>query len=634
MKKNTIVIFEPEGRRVGAAQGANLIHIANEVGVGIRSECGGKGTCGKCRIIIKDQRALNQLTETEKTFFSPQEIRSGYRLACNSMISSPSDSIIIMIPEESRTSLRKFQVLGLERSVPLNPLVAKYKIKLPKPSLQDHMPDFERLLACLKEENGFERLEVDTSLLMTLPSILRDSNWNVTISIWNKRSIIAIEPGDTLDKLFGLAIDIGTSKIVSRLIDLRSGRDISTAPVENPQLIHGEDLISRIAFSKDDNENLGILQKLCIKGVNDTINKLCTESGIDPTNIYEAVVVGNTAMHHIFLGIEPKYLAFSPFIPAIKKSINTKANKLNININPEGNVHVLPIIAGFVGADAIGDILASGIYESEKITLLVDIGTNTEVVLRTENELLSCSCASGPAFEGAHIEYGMKAVSGAIEKVHIVKEPIEVKYTTINNSKPVGLCGSGVVDAIAQMFKCGIINKFGRFNSEIKTPRLKNINGKSVFVLVWKDETKINRDIYISEKDVNEILLAKAAIFAGCSLLMKKRKIEREDIESVMIAGAFGNHLDGENAKLIGLIPDVPTNKIKFIGNTALTGAKLSLISKDMRRHGEFLSKNVEHLELATVSDFSTEFIDALQLPHRHLERFPLVKRYLSRRVV
>ena len=628
MVRAVIVIFEPEGRRVRVALGTTIFQAASEAGVGIRSECGGKGACGKCKVVVRDRNAVTELTGAEVEHLSSGEIDSGYRLACRAILKK---NITVIVPQESRIGVRKIQITGLERPVPLNPSVRKFHIALPKPSLSDVRPDFERLLDCLKDIPGFDGLEIDYELLKELPKILRNANWDVTVAIWGDRRIIAAEAGDSLNKLYGLAIDVGTSKIVVYVVDLITGRTVDIGSIENPQVMYGEDIISRITFAMAGDERLRLLQKLAVEGINDAIGNACTEADVDPNDIYEATMVGNTAMHHFFLAIQPKYVALSPFTPAIRRSLDVKAKELNIKMHPGGNVHVLPVIAGFVGADAVGDILSSGIYESPELSLLLDIGTNTEVFVGNAEDILSCSCASGPAFEGAHIKHGMKAVTGAIEKVRINLDSYEIECETIGDVKPVGLCGSAMVDVVAEMLKSGIVNSNGRFNLDIKTPRLKVVNNAVEFVLAWGNETMTGKEITVTQKDINEIQLAKAAIFTGCTILMRRKNVKREDLDRVFIAGAFGGYINPENAKFIGLVPDVPTEKMRFVGNTAITGAKMALISNEARETAEMLSKKVRYLELAADPDFNLEFLNATLIPHKDLDRFPSIKKYLRK---
>jgi len=609
---NVTVVFEPEGRKVRVPFGSTIFYAAKEVGIGIRSECGGKGSCGKCKIIIKNSRAVSKVTKAERKHLSKSEIKLGYRLACQTITLR---NVTVMIPPESRLESRKIQVLGLERKVGLNPSLNKFHVLLPKPTLSDIKPDLERLLDILsKQIQNVGDLEIDYEILKKLPSILRDANWDITVTVWGDHRIVAVEPGDTSNYLFGVAVDIGTSKIVGHLVDLTSGKTVAVGSIENPQIIHGEDVMTRITFSTTNNANLETLQKLVIDGINSVLYEVCEKARVDPTAVYEVVAVGNTAMHHFFLGIQPKYVALSPYTPALKRPISLAAKELNIKVNRGGIVTFLPLIAGFVGADAVADVLATGIHESKEISLLVDIGTNTEVFVGNKDDLLCCSCASGPAFEGAHIKHGMKAVTGAIERVRIDPD-LEVEYETIGDVKPSGLCGSAVVDVVAEMLKNGVIDQHGRFNSNIKTKRIRKNDDETEFIVVWDNETATGRAITVTQKDINEIQLVKAAIYTGCSILMKRKNVKEKDIDRVFIAGAFGNYINPENAKIIGLIPDVPTEKIKFVGNTAVTGAKIALTSKEMRKKAEQIANKVRYLELANDPDFNQEFIKALFLP-------------------
>lgn len=602
---------------------STVFQAAMEAGVSIRSECGGKGACGKCKVIIRDSKVVNEVTELERKHLSRQEIDSGYRLACQTRILG---NVTVMIPLESRLVTRKFQLGGLERHVELKPAVRKFHVKLPKPTLSDAEPDLERLLEALSQQipNAGE-LEISYEILRNLPKILRDADWSVTVTVWDDRNIIAIEPGDTLSVLFGFAVDVGTSKIVGHLVNLRTGETVSVGAIENPQLIHGEDIITRLTFAITDETRLRTLQKLAIDGINKVIREACANARVNSSNVYEVVAVGNTAMHHFLLAIQPKYLSLSPFTPAVKKQVSVATKNLNIGVNQGGILTFLPLIAGFVGADAVADVLATGIHESDELSLLVDVGTNAEVLIGNSRDILSCSCPSGPAFEGAHIKYGMKATSGAIEKVQI-NSHYEVHYETIGNTKPTGICGSAMIDIVAELFKRAVIDNHGRFNPCIETRRLKENNGEKEFIIAWKDETTTGREITVTQKDISEIILAKAAIYAGASILMRRINVEAKDLNKVFIAGAFGNYINLGNAKLIGLIPDVPTQKVTLAGNAAISGAKMALISKEARKAADILSKKTRYLELTTDPLFNAEFVHAMFIPHKDLSRFPSVK--------
>jgi len=627
MENDVTVTFEPEGRKVRVPLGTTVFQAAKKAGVGIRSECGGKGTCGKCKVIVKDGEALSEPTEEERTHLSPSEINCGFRLACRSEILH---DVTVVVPPESRVEKRKIQVGGLERIVVLEPALKKIHVSLNKPRLFDFRPDLERLLNGLSQRvPRAGELEVEFEVLRELPSLLRDANWDVTVTVWNDRRVIEVEPDDTSGRLFGLAVDVGTSKIVGHLVDLTTGETLGVGATENPQIMYGEDLMTRLTFATASEENLKKLQEVVVEGINKVLSEACNEARVDPENVYEATVVGNTAMHHLLLRIQPRHLALSPFTPAVKRQVNATAKKLGIGINSRGVITFLPLIAGFVGADAVADVLATGIHESEELSLLVDIGTNTEVFLGNKDDLLCCSCASGPAFEGVHIKHGMKAVTGAIERIRIGPD-LEVEYETIGDVKPSGLCGSAVIDIVAEMLKRGIISRQGKFNSKTETRRLRKEGDEKEFVVAWRDETATGREIVVTQKDVGEIQLAKAAIYTGCSLLMKRKNLKERDIDRVFVAGAFGNYINPENAKVAGLIPDVPTDKIRFVGNTAVVGAKMALLSKEARAKADEISRKTRFMELAADPDFSLELANATFIPHRNPARFPSVEKRLK----
>ncbi len=614
MTKKVTISFEPEGRKVIVQSGENLFEAARQVGIEIRSECGGKQSCGKCRVIIENQAYVSKLSAFEKKHLTPDEITQGYRLACSCTIDK--GDFVVFIPSESRIGKSKIQVEGMERPVRLNPAITKVRLQIAKPTLNDIRSDFERLIDLLHSK-GFVNLEIEPALLEYLPKSLRDANWDITITLWNNKRIIAIEQGNTESVKYGFSVDIGTSTLVGYLVNLNSGNIVSTQSQENPQAIYGEDIVSRIGFASKTDGGLEKLQDTVIKAINSLISNACQDHRISPDSIYEITVVGNTAMHHLFLGIQPKFLSLAPYVPAIKQAMNLKADYLRVKVNPFANVYVLPIVAGFVGADAIADVLATGIHETQKMSLLIDVGTNGEVFVGNKKDIVSCSCAAGPAFEGMQIRSGMKARTGAIEKVQLDQDTLEVKYETIGGVKPVGICGSGMVDAIAEMLKYGITSHRGGINRDIVTKRLIEINGQPHFVVAWKDETGIGKHITINGKDIQEIQLGKAAFQTGTTILMKEKGVTAKELDQVYLAGAFGRYLNPESAKVIGLIPDVPTKKIRFVGNTAISGAKMALTSTSIRKQAEKLAKEIRYIELITAPDFQEEFQNSIFLPHR-----------------
>lgn len=615
--------FSPAGRKVKVKAGTNLLNAAIEAGVAIRAECGGNGICGKCRVILQDEKAVGKSSEVEKKHLDAGELSSGYRLACQTF---PRQDLDVLIPKETRIGDRKILVQGVEKKMKLDPMVRKFHVRLEKPSLSDIRPDFERLLEGLSNSQGLDDLSIEYEILRQLPDILRDANWDVTVTVWDNNKIVAVEAGDTSERLFGLAVDVGTSKVVGHLVDLTTGKTVSTAYTENPQMPYGADIITRIAFAMEKEINREILRKAVIEGINKVMRQTRVRIKVDIDQIYQTVLAGNTAMHHLCLGIQPKHTALSPYVPAIKSSVDLPAEQLHVEMNRSGICSFLPIIAGFVGADAVADIIATSFYQLEKVSMLIDIGTNTEVFVGNFKDIVTCSCASGPAFEGARIKHGMKAETGAMESL-CLNSDLDVEFKTIGNTKPKGLCGSAMIDVVAEMFKLGIVNSSGRISSDLKTPRLRRTDKQMEFVIAWANETGINRDIVITQKDVGEIQLAKAAIFAGCSVLMNARNLRLKDLDRVLVAGNFGSYINPENAKLLGLVPDVATNRIEFVGNTAVTGAKMVLVSKETRETAERISKEIRYLELATAPEFSKELTDAMFIPHRDPDRFPCVSK-------
>ncbi|MEM3385750.1 MAG: ASKHA domain-containing protein [Nitrososphaeria archaeon] len=610
MKKVT-VLFEPEGKKVETLLGSTIFKAAKVAGIRIRSDCSGKGLCGKCRVIVKKVGVLSELTEIEKRFLSETEIDLGYRLACQAEILG---NITVLIPSESRLGVPKLQITGIEKLVKPDPTLKKFYLILPKPSLLDARPDYERLIDTLSNVVSISNMDVSYQILKKLSDRLRDSDFNVTVAVWNNRKIISIEEGDTSNELYGFALDLGTSKIVCHLVNLTTGETLDIESIENPQLLYGEDIMTRITFAAAKPENQETMQKLIVNGINRILDKIYDRTKIDSSKVYEVVVVGNTAMLSFLLGFQPKYIAMSPFVATVKRQMNFEARELGININPFGIVTTLPVIGGFVGADAVADVIATGVYESDELSLLVDIGTNTEIFVGDSKHLFACSCASGPAFEGMHIKNGMRAAEGAIEKVRISSD-LNVEYETIGRVRPIGLCGSAMVDIVAEMFKHNIIDSYGRFNLKKENPRLKVNNGEVGFVVAWGHETATGKEIIISQKDIHEIQLAKAAIYAGCSVLMKRRNIKVTELEKVLIAGALGNYVNPKNAKILGLLPDVPVERIKFVGNTAIVGAKMALLSKDVRKKADIIARKVHYIELSIDPNFKEEFLKAILIP-------------------
>jgi uncharacterized 2Fe-2S/4Fe-4S cluster protein (DUF4445 family) len=629
MSKSRLV-FQPTGKRSEVPVSTTILKAAKDVGVNLSSICGGEGLCGKCRIIIRSGKEnLSPPSESEKRTFSEKDLNIGLRLACQTTVQKEG-TVIIEIPAESQIDQQRILFKGLERKVKLAPPVKNIMITLEKPSLQDSRSDADRLLDALESKIGL-RPSLDYECLKEIPRVIRKKDWAVTVTLWDDQELIAIQPGQVSNS-YGFAVDIGTTKLAGYLMNLNDGEIVTSASIINPQVPYGEDIISRIRFIMDNPKNLVKLQQTVIEGVNKLIKETCKKAGVTPGNIYEITVAGNTAMHHIFLGIPPDYVSLMPYPAALQSSVNVKARELSLNSSLGAYVHLLPTIAGFVGGDVVADCLATGIHEITEISMLVDIGTNTEIVLGNKDRLVACSCASGPAFEGAHIKHGMRASTGAVEQVWINPKGFEVGYKTIGNGQPRGLCGSAIVDVAAELLKTGLIDRSGRFNRTLNTPRLRTNEKTSEFVISWKNENSLKTDIVVTQDDIREVQLAKAAIYTGASILMKHLGIETDDIQKIFLAGAFGTYVDPQNAKIIGMYPDISLEKVQFVGNTAGSGARMALLSIEVREVAEKIAKSVEYVELGADPSFQNEFLKATYLPHQEPDRFPSVVKLLGKK--
>lgn len=514
------VVIESYGTKVEAEKGMPLLQIIWKAGLSIRTECGGFGICGKDKIvIINGKENLNPLTKSELEHLTRDEIDKGYRLSCQARVLG---DVVIYIPEESRVKLteRKVAAQGFMRSISINPAIKKIKIQIPPPSLEDQRADFERFIDTLKKVAGLNDVKIDFNLLKDLPFKLRTYNWYVNVILWNDE-IIAIEPGALDLDVYGIGVDIGTSKIVVHLVNLNTGEIKAVEFMENPQLAYGEDIITRMTFAEMNPNNPKILQNLVVNGINELIEKACKDAKVPLGRIFEIVVVGNTTMHHLFLGLPTRFLGKSPFTPVIDKSISIKAKEVGLKGHPNAVLTVLPNIAGFVGADAVADALATGIMDRKDNVLLVDIGTNTEIFVGNADNMITCSAPSGPAFEGAQIRFGMKAVNGAIERVKI-DENGEVEYKVIGDEKPKGIAGSAIIDTIAELFRNKLLDPRGRLRKDLNIKRIRKYEEGWGFVLAWAPETAIGKDIVVFERDISEIILAKAAIYWNLCCNVKK----------------------------------------------------------------------------------------------------------------
>jgi len=592
--------FEPVGRRGECRNGESLLICARQLGVGIISLCGDKGKCHSCRVQVLTGN-VSPPTPNELEVFSSQELKDGWRLACQTY---PNSDCKVSVPAESVTTPQRIQVEGLEIKARPEPLVRAYQLQLTTPSLSQPQADADRLLQALNHQHQLRCSQVDIDVLRILSPRLRSWNWQCQATVRHDE-VIAISPG--LSPQLGLAIDLGTSKIAGYLVDLGDGRTLAAKGIMNPQISYGEDIISRITSVIDSPAKSAELQKLTVGALNELANDLCAEVGAKTGEIVDAVVVGNTAMHHLFLGLPVRQLAYSPFVPAVSQALDIKARDLGLHMASGAYVHVLPNIAGFVGADHVAMLLATEPWQAERPIVALDIGTNTEVSLVNNAEITTVSCASGPAFEGGHIKDGMRAASGAIERLRVTNDSIQ--YHTIDDVPPVGICGSGILDAMAQLYLVGIIDQHGRMKND--HPRLRISQKQPQFVLVSKEERGGRPAIVITQQDVRELQLAKAAIRTGIQVLLEANGCPEEEIKQVIIAGAFGTYINVSSAITIGMLPPLPLDRFRQVGNAAGMGAKLALISGSKRAEAQTIASRVHYIELATAPNFMSTFSQA-----------------------
>ncbi len=625
-----MVIFQPSGRRGRIEHGKNLLEVSRELGVDIESVCGGKKTCGKCKVrlqqgfferhgIRSESRHLSPLAEEEKKALSEQEIAESYRLACAAEVLG---DVLVFVPEESRGGKQIVRKEVTLRRINLNPAIRGYTLSLEKPSLADPTGDCERVLRALESSHGLKGLKAPLSVLAQIPHAVREGKWQATVAVWMGREILRIAPGSSM-KLYGLAVDIGTTTVAGYLCDLSTGEVAAVHSMMNPQVSYGEDVMSRVTYIMTQEGGLEELHREIIKGVNEIVKAVCSKAEIEAEDILELCVVGNTVMHHLFLKLSPVNVGVSPFVPVIQSAVDVRASELGIEVNKAANVHVLPIEAGFVGADNVGVLIAEAPYEKDEIQLIIDIGTNGEILLGNRERVIAASCATGPALEGAHIKFGMRAAPGAVEKVSIDPKTLDVKYGAISSGDGEharGICGSGIIDAIAEMFRAGVIEKSGRFNKSLESPRITQDGNSREFVIVPKDETSIGKNISITMGDVRAVQLAKGAIYAASKILMRRLGVEK--VDRVVLAGAFGSYIDRASAMLMGMFPDCPIENVIAVGNAAGDGARMALLDVEKRRQAAEQARRVEYVELTLEKEFEREFVSAMHFPHMS-DEFP-----------
>lgn len=613
-EEKVAVTFQPSGKTVHVLRGTSLLETAAAVGITLDLPCGGEGTCGKCRVVV--QCGACEPTDAERNVFTPEEIDDGWRLACQSAICGPTE---VGVPETSILGAGHKILAHLEDAgeATIDPTVRKKYVELPEPRRGDDASDMIRL------ERELGPLEADLELLRKIPGRLRRNRFRGT-AVVAEGCLIDFEPGNTQSESFAVALDVGTTTLVAVLLDLNTGAELAVASRINPQTGFGDDVLARIHHARETPDGLHELHETIVEAVDEMIGELASDAKIDRERIYTLTVSGNTTMQQLFCRIDTSSLGELPFVPAVGRHLLLPAARLGPRIHPRGRVYVMPVIGGFVGGDTVSGILATGLADAEGPTLLVDIGTNGEIVLAADGKLSAASTAAGPAFEGARISQGMRGCTGAIEKVIVDGR---LRTNVIGNVPPVGLCGSALIDLAAELLRHGVLSPEGCLRSGDELPDrapadlrrrvlVQNQNGQAAFLLAEETETANERPIMVTQRDFRELQLATGAIRAGIVILLRRAGVEPADLDQVLIAGGFGNFIRRSNAQRIGLLPPrIEHHRIRYQGNTSLAGARLAAVSRHARALAQNLARRTEHVDLSRDAGFQTVFAEAMIFP-------------------
>jgi uncharacterized 2Fe-2S/4Fe-4S cluster protein (DUF4445 family) len=639
------IALMPSGRKGSVPRGANLLKAAQELGVELESICGGRQTCGKCQVVVEEGHFPKHGITSESSHLSPptaeegEYIRQGRRLACAAEVLG---DVLITVPEESQARKQVIAKAASDRAVEINPAVRQAYVEVRPPDLSDPRGDWERLQEALQEQWDLKDLRLDPSALTDLQSTLRQGDFAVTVVVWQDREVLRVQPGYS-EGIYGLAVDIGSTTVVAHLCDLRTGKVLATEAAMNPQVRYGEDLMSRVSYANSEPQGLSRMHRAVIRTLSELAKKAAETAGLSSEDILDAVVVGNPVMHHIFLGIHPRELGGAPFAPAISSALDLKASDLGLNFHPAARLHTLPLIAGHVGADNLAVQLSEAPDEQDEVTLIVDVGTNAEIVLGNRQRLLAASSPTGPAFEGAQITHGQRAAPGAIERVRIDPQTLEPRFKVIgvdewfepgaslpHTAKATGICGSGIIEVVAELFLAGIIKLDGLFNPAAteRSGRIRYHGRTGEYVLADESMTTTGGAIVVTQNDIRAIQLAKAALYAGTKLLMKHWGSPR--VDRIILAGAFGSFISPYHAMVLGLIPDCDLDRVSAVGNAAGDGARFALLNRELRLKATRLAGWVEHISTPLESSFQDEFVAALGLPHS-LDPYPNLAAFLPK---
>ena len=639
------VTFLPHEKQISVDGDTRLIRAAMDSGVHINASCGGEGVCGKCRVIIES----GEVGEGVSEMLSAEDREKGYRLACLAKVNSdltvriPTDSFVdarvlnLQATARKTARIKELNLDDLKEKGLFVPPVEKLYIELPPPTDADNVADITRLVDYLRKTHGEHRLEFDLSVIRKVPDVLRQEDFKITVTIARpvredgKNRIINIQPGDTSDRNYALAVDIGTTTVYGEIIDLRAGRVLARYGDFNSQISYGEDVISRIVYS----EKEGGLEKLnerVMSTVNTVIGKLLKKSKIDPDEVSNITFAGNTTMTQLFLKINCHNLRRAPYVPASLIYPPLKPSEIGLDMGDHVTVLVYPQVSSYVGGDIVSGIMGSGMYNDEELTLYIDIGTNAEVVIGNKDWMVCAACSAGPAFEGGGIKLGMRATEGAIEDFSIDPVTLEPMNVTIGNVRPKGICGSGLIIIVATLFEMGILDNRGKFNRDLDTGRIREKDGVYEYVLAWADVSGTDRDIVLNEIDIDNLIRAKGAIYSGCMTLLAEVGLSIGDVSRIILAGGFGSYVDLQKAMTIGLLPEIDPEKVIFVGNGSLMGARMSSLTNRIRRDVTQTIKRITNFELSETQSFMDNYIAALFLPHTDMNLFSKLKARMDER--
>jgi uncharacterized 2Fe-2S/4Fe-4S cluster protein (DUF4445 family) len=638
------VTFLPHEKSITVPQGESLLRAAMEAGVHINASCGGDGVCAKCRILIEEGRVDGGLSDR----ISADDQAKGYRLACQTRVADA--DVVIRVPVESSidASVLKRQATprqaarihqpdfeSLKEQGLFVPPVEEVYLELPEPNASDNQPDASRLVNFLTLNHDEHRLVVRLSLIRKLPDVLREDNFRVTVTLarsvqpGRKTHVINVQPGDTTDRNYAVAMDIGTTTVYGQLIDLISGKVLAEKGDFNGQISYGEDVITRIMAAEKPG-GLDKLHEVVTATMNKIIASIVKQAGVSLDDVNAITLAGNTTMTQLFLKVNPRYIRRSPYVPASNIYPPLKAVELGLDLGPHAAALVYPQVSSYVGGDIVAGVMGSGMYRTERLTLFMDIGTNAEIVIGNKDWMACAACSAGPAFEGGGIEFGMRAARGAIEDFSIDPLSHEPMLLTIGNVRPKGICGSGLITMVAVMFEMGVINNQGKFDRELETKRIRSREGVWEYVLAWRDETQIDRDIVLTEIDIENLIRAKGAIYSGCMTLLEEVGMSMADIEQIYLAGGFGSYVDLEKAMVIGLLPETDADKVTYIGNASLLGARMAALTNRLRQDVVNVTRMMTNFELSETASYMDHYVAALFLPHTDLNQFPKLKARLA----